>query len=45
MEAKELRIGNWIADRGRKEFYYGDKVLWALNEKSADKKAKRLGYI
>jgi hypothetical protein len=30
---------------GLREFYYGDKSLWALNQKSADKKAKRMGWI
>ena len=32
-------------DRGLTEFIYGDNKLWALNKKSADKKAKRLGWI
>lgn len=26
-------------------FYYGEKEVWALNKKTADKKAKKLGYI
>lgn len=31
--------------RGLKEFKYGSKTVWAINEKVADKKAKKKGYI
>lgn len=31
--------------RGLKEFFYGNKSLWALNQKSADKKAKKLNLL
>lgn len=31
--------------RGLTEFFYGKNTLWALNQKTADKKAKKLGYI
>lgn len=29
--------------QGLTEFYYGENSLWALNQKSADKKAKKRG--
>lgn len=31
--------------KGLHEFIYGDNIVWALNQKNADKKAKRKGYI
>jgi len=30
---------------GLKEFIYGETKIWALNQKNADKKAKKLGLI
>jgi len=30
---------------GLTEFFYGNNSLWALNEKSADKKAKKRNWI
>lgn len=30
---------------GLTEFFYGENSLWALNKKSADKKAKKRGLI
>ena len=30
---------------GLKEFYFGENSLWALNQKSADKKARSKGWI
>lgn len=34
-----------IIHKGHKAFNYGEKTLYALNQKNADKKAKKLGYI
>lgn len=31
--------------QGLKEFFYGENSLWALNQKSADKKAKKLLFL
>lgn len=31
--------------RGLKRFYYGENFVWALNEKNANKKAKRKGFL
>lgn len=31
--------------RGLKKFYYGSEYIWALNQKSADKKAIKKGLI
>lgn len=31
--------------RGLKKFTYGQKTLWALNQKNADRKAKNNGWI
>jgi len=28
-----------------KEFFYGDNSLYALNQKNADKKARKKGYL
>lgn len=48
-EEKNLRLAKAEAERnkanGLKEFFYGKNSLWALNQKSADKKAKKLGYL
>lgn len=30
---------------GLKEFFYGENSLWALNQKTADKKAKKLDWL
>ncbi len=30
---------------GLKEFFYGENSVWALNQKTADKKAKKKGFI
>ena len=31
--------------QGLKEFFYGENSLWALNQKSADRKARKLNWI
>lgn len=31
--------------KGLKPFKYGDDIVWALNQKNADKKATKLGLI
>lgn len=31
--------------QGLKQFFYGENSLWALNKKSADRKAKRYNWI
>jgi hypothetical protein len=30
---------------GLKEFFYGENSVWAINQKNADKKAKKLNYL
>lgn len=30
---------------GMKEFFYGEKSVWALNKENADRKAKKLNYL
>lgn len=30
---------------GLTEFFYGENSVWALNQKTADKKAKKKGYL
>ena len=30
---------------GLKKFYFGDKIIYAINRKNANKKAKKLGLI
>lgn len=32
-------------NKGLKEFFYGENSLWALNQKNADKKAKKNNWI
>ena len=31
--------------KGLKEFFYDENSVWAINQKNADKKAKKLGYL
>lgn len=31
--------------KGLTEFRYGQNIIWALNKKSADKKAKKRGWL
>ena len=33
------------AMKGLKAFYYGGSVVWAINQKNADRKAKKLNLI
>lgn len=42
MAAAQIEINK---KNGLKEFVYGENSVWALNQKNADKKAKKLGYI
>lgn len=37
---KNCNKSNWL-----KEFFYGDNSVWAINEKNALRKAKKLNYI
>lgn len=41
-KAAERRINK---KQGLTEFKYGDKSVWALNKKNADRKAKAKGYL
>jgi hypothetical protein len=34
-----------IIPKGLKEFFYGEKVIYALNQKNADRKALNKGYL
>lgn len=34
-----------IRGKGVKEFWYGENVIYAINQKNADRKAKKLGYL
>lgn len=34
-----------IIPKGVKEFWYGDQVIYAINKKNADKKARKKGLI
>ena len=32
-------------NKGMKQFYYGEEYVWAINQKNADKKAKKLNLV
>ena len=34
-----------IIPKGLTQFFYGDNSVWALNQKTADKKATKKGYL
>ena len=34
-----------IIPKGLKEFFYGENSLYALNQKNADRKARKKGYL
>jgi hypothetical protein len=34
-----------IIPKGMKEFFYGTEKIYALNQKNADRKARKKGYI
>ena len=48
-EERKRRIAKAEIERakanGLKEFFYGENSLFALNQKSADKKARKLNWI
>lgn len=48
-ESRKRRLAKAEIERnkanGLKEFFYGENSVWAINQKNADKKAIKLGYI
>ena len=34
-----------LKNKGLKEYFYGENVIYAINKKNADRKAKRKGYL
>lgn len=44
-ELKKMAIRKRNKRNGLTEFGYGDKKLWALNRKSANRKAKKKGWL
>ena len=42
---KEKAMKSISKNNGLTEFKYGDKSVWALNKKNADRKAKAKGYL
>jgi hypothetical protein len=48
-EEKKQRLAKAEIERnkanGLKEFFYGENSLWALNQKSADKKARKKNWL
>lgn len=42
---KEKKPPKKIIPKGLKEFFYGENSVFALNQKNADKKARKKGYI
>lgn len=40
MNQDKIKLAN-----GLTKFSYGDEVIWALNRRSADKKARKLGLL
>jgi hypothetical protein len=49
LEERELRLKaayeKQMKAKGLTEFFYGEHKVWALNQKSADKKALKKGYL
>lgn len=44
-EPKKQLTDDEIAERkGLNKFFYGNNYVWAINQKNADRKAKKLGY-
>ena len=39
------RVENYLFSKGLRPFIYGDNTIWAINQKNADRKAKKSGYI
>lgn len=48
-EERKLRLAKAERERykaqGLKEFFYGENSLWALNQKSADRKARQRHWL
>jgi len=48
-EERKRRLDNAEIERkkkqGLKQFFYGENSVWALNQKSADKKARKNNWI
>lgn len=42
-EQKLERLKEQNRSKGIKQFFYGEEYVWAINQKNADKKAKKLG--
>jgi len=44
-QIKEEKYHQRMLQKGLSKFYYGENYLYALNQKSANKKAKKRGWI
>ena len=44
-EEIEAKQDKYYANKKLLSFMYGDKKIWALNKKNADRKAKNLGLL
>lgn len=44
-EPRKVKPKKEIIPKGLKEFFYGEKVIYALNKKNADKKALKQGLV
>ena len=42
---KQIKQVKKIIPKGLTEFFYGEKVIYALNKKNADRKARKQGLI
>lgn len=39
------KVHKKIIPKGLKKYHYGDGFVYAINQKNADRKAKKLGYL
>jgi|TARA_B110000259_G_scaffold170106_1_gene200542 hypothetical protein len=45
LERAKASKKDWMESQGINEYYYGENVICARNQKMADKKARKKGYL
>ena len=45
MKLKEIHKNKRLKKKGLNEYFYEDNVVYALNQKNADRKAKNKGFL
>lgn len=45
LRGKSRNDEEYYKSKGMRKFFYGENSLWAINQRSADRKARKLNWI